>query len=310
MVNAYDIIPRRWRLEMAAGNGLSSYLGFDGPIMVDSGGFLYLRSPRHPYSATQLLSFYEQVGVDIGVALDCPSPPTLSTAARARRWEQTFQNLRLMHENNGHVGLMPVLHGVSLREIDRAADDVKGLYDPTMIGIGSLVPILRCSKGSAEGLRTVFDIVRRVRERFPKTFIHAFGVGSVLMARTFWLLGVDSLDSNSWKLKAAYGHILLPGLGERRPLGVDPKHPRLSTGERALLAKCRCPVCRELGPRKRLKILDASFKSRAIHNAWVVQQDALQFRRDLQKRQAWNLTLELLDKSHRYRPYIEALEGG
>lgn len=308
MINAFDILPYRSRLELAVGNGLPDFLGYHGPIMLDSGGFLYLRFAKHPYTPTDLMSFYERADVDIAVALDCPSPPTLSSSARVKRWIRTAQYFRLMHENNGHVELMPVLHGTSTREIDRAADDVEALGTPTMVGIGSLVPVLRCTKGSAEGLRTVFDIVKRVRDRFPKSFVHAFGVGSVLMARTFWLLGVDSIDSNSWKLKAAFGHILLPGRGERRPLREDPRHPRLSWEERTLLAKCRCPVCVRLGPRQRLAILDQSFRSRAIHNAWAVQQDAKRFRQDLASGLARERTLALMNQSPRYRPYIRALE--
>jgi len=95
-------------------------------------------------------------------------------------------------------------------------------------------------------------------------------------------LGVDSLDSIGWRLKAGYGAVQLPGLGDRF---TGTRHRKSRTlliddgkAKEALL-ECRCPVCCEYTTlEERLQALDSSFNNRALHNAWVFVREVNAFR--------------------------------
>jgi len=95
-------------------------------------------------------------------------------------------------------------------------------------------------------------------------------------------LGVDSLDSIGWRLKAGYGAVQLPGLGDRFTGDKRRKNRTLlKDDEKAKIAllECECPVCaKHRSLEKRLLALERSFGNRALHNAWVYVQEVQAFR--------------------------------
>jgi tRNA-guanine family transglycosylase len=126
------------------------------------------------------------------------------------------------------------------------------------------------------------EIIKTVRAEFPETFLHVFGVGGTTTMHLMFALGVDSLDSIGWRLKAGYGAVQLPGLGDRFTGNRHRKSRTLliedEKAKEALLG-CKCPVCCDhtaLG--ERLQALDRSFNNRALHNAWVFVQEVSAFR--------------------------------
>ncbi len=121
-----------------------------------------------------------------------------------------------------------------------------------------------------------------VRDEFPRSFLHVFGVGGINTVISLFALGADSVDSVAWRIKAAYGAIQLPGISDRflsaRP-GSQRTRKVLGGDEAEVLADCRCPVCSEydsIGWQKRR--LDGSFTARTIHNGWTFLQEVRSFR--------------------------------
>lgn len=66
---------------------------------------------------------------------------------------------RRMLENSHDIVLMPVVHGYTLKEIKRACAEIKDIIDPKVVGVGSLVPILKYMKTSTilklNGMNTI-----------------------------------------------------------------------------------------------------------------------------------------------------------
>jgi len=212
-----------------------------------------------------------------------------------------------------------VVHGLTVSEIRNACRDVRKLLgdDPKLVGIGSLVPLIRSmntrnvtKRNRKSPKNLIIDVIRTVRSVFPDSFLHVFGVGSVTTMHLMFCAGADSVDSMGWRLKAAYGAIQLPGVGDRfvtnKGNGIARKV--LNHSELEILSKCECPVCNRKPLRERLKQLDnkrkGNFVNRAIHNAWTFIREEEEFREALQKGFAREFTEVRLKNS----PFVKTFE--
>ena len=137
MVNAYDILSSSQKAKNALEAGLPSFLDYDGPIMMDSGGFLFLRNNRRVADIQELINLYEKFKPDIAVTLDFPFSPNLTSSNRKKLWERTLKNFEFFLQSDISINIMPVLHGSTIKEMKAACKSVKDLTDPRIIGIGS-----------------------------------------------------------------------------------------------------------------------------------------------------------------------------
>ncbi|AXV39090.1 tRNA-guanine transglycosylase [Methanobacterium sp. BAmetb5] len=273
IVNAADILRTKSNTNSICENGIHKHLDFNGAILMDSGGFLFQKKDDLDIDPLLIIDLYEKSKPDLGVILDHPFNPSETNKANQKRWKKTLENTKIMVKNKGKVDLMPVVHGYNPKELKKACDDIKKIIpEPTMVGIGSLVPLLFRTNGTKrfkDPIKFVIDAIRIVQEEFPNSFLHAFGIGSSKTMHLMYSLGVDSLDSTSWRLKAAYGVIQLPGVADRHPLSRNNGRSFLNEKEKKLLNKCQCPSCKNLSINKRLNTLNDQFSARAIHNAHV-----------------------------------------
>jgi len=285
LVNAYEIASRSSAYQSIQKNGIHRFLAYDGLVMMDSGGFLFQKKNEIDVSPDTILNLYHLAKPDIGVILDHPLNPLQSHHINYRRWKKTIDNTIFMYQNNGTCVLMPVLHGYTLRKLRNACKEVKKIdANPKIIGLGSLVPIVFRTKGMrnfANSMHFVVDAIKLVREEFPDAFLHVFGIGSTTSMHLMFSLGVDSLDSTGWRLKAAYGRIQLPGIGDRYVQEHHNGRKVISKEEEKKLSQCKCPVCRGHTLKERINILDKSFKKRALHNAWVFMEEEKMFKQSL-----------------------------
>lgn len=221
-----------------------------------------------------------------------------------------------MFLTKGSYGFMPVVHGYTLNELKKSCQQIRNIVgEPALIGIGSLVPLIKASylgngflyrRSNGENgdhITFIADALKLVREEFPNSFMHVFGVGGITTALLMFALGADSVDSVAWRLKAGYGAIQLPGISDRflspRPESKKSR-PVLSEKEEKTLAHCDCPICinyRKIGWQKRR--LDNSFKSRAIHNGWIFLKEVVAFRDEIFKGKGYHFIVERLSKQHR-----------
>jgi len=291
MVNAFNVAQNGNLDEIWAAGGVHKFLHFSGPLLMDSGGFQFRELRTVDWDPGFVLEVFHLTRPDIGVVLDHPLDQMVSKAGYERRWEKTLKNTRYMMRENGRVPLMPAVHGYDLRGLARACSDLTQLCRPQCVAIGSLVPLLRCVKrgehlANLRSAEFIGEAIRIVRDAFPRAWLHALGVGGTTTMHTFFSLGVDSVDSISWRLKAAFGAIQLPGTGDRF---VSPRGRRVGLSREDLrkLEVCECPVCDGRALRQRLRSLDNSrrdtFGRRAIHNAFVFTQEASRFRQVLRR---------------------------
>jgi 7-cyano-7-deazaguanine tRNA-ribosyltransferase len=295
MLSAHQIIMKSSFRDSAFQMGLREALGFRGPIFFDSGGFLSQKLGSCAVSADQVLAVYEDLKPDIAAVLDMPLSPLLPSATNRHRWKITLSNTEYMRARSSSIEIVPVIHAYNSSYLDKRHEELKRIVgDPSFLCVGSFVPLLRGSYvgsrfsdkrngGSSifQRWRLMAQLLCRIRSLYPNTILHVFGVGSVSTMLLLFLLGVDSVDSVGWRLKAAYGEIQLGGLSNRtlNPTPLQTRRRRaLSMLDRDLLADCSCPSCVSLPASKREGALKRSYADRAIHNAFVMVSELIAFR--------------------------------
>ena len=221
LLNAYDLLGNRRTRKVAAKirdteEQLHHHVEFDGPVMLDSGAFNFLKHAEISIDPRDVLKIGIDLKADISVVLDHPFHPKSDQKEQRKRWSNTVANTRSMFEKlkdwEGDLPrdfqLMPVLHGYDTETLKTSLDDIVEIWghEPEIIGIGSLAPLaLNGSK------RTVIDIILAARHLLPDSHIHCFSLGSALLmlfastaAQTRWIhkLGLSVPPSKTCSCRA------------------------------------------------------------------------------------------------------------
>ena len=221
LLNAFDLLAnkrtRMFTSEIRETEGkLHEYVGFDGPLMLDSGAFNFQKCAEISINPLDVLSIGIELGADMSVVLDHPFMPKSECTEINARWANTVANTRSMFEKlkcwDGNLPngfrLIPVLHGHDASTLRRAFNDIVKIWgkDPPIVGIGSLAPLAR--NGSKH---TVIDVILTVRQLLPNAHIHCFSLGSALLMLFAFYCGADTVDSQTWIISAAFKYVQLPG---------------------------------------------------------------------------------------------------
>jgi tRNA-guanine family transglycosylase len=287
MLNAYYIIDKPSTYKKVCEQGIHDYLDYHGLILMDSGGFIFQKKDLVNLDPLKLVELYEKSKPDIGVVLDHPFDPNNSNKANQKRWDKTLENTEIMVNASSKIPLMPVLHGYSLKDLEKACNQIKSIDDdPKMIGLGSLVPLIytttAASKRFSNCMEFVFEAIKLIRHEFPDSMLHAFGVGSAFTMHLMYAMGTDSLDSTGWRTKAAYGMIQLPGVGDRYPKTRNNGRTVLNDAEKEILDECQCPTCESKNIEDKVNLLNDKFPARALHNAWTFKKEEQYFKNALE----------------------------
>ncbi len=269
MVNAYELLRRG--LSSIRGRGLRKLLGIDGldvELWIDSGGYQFLRRGVDP-GVDKIAKLYREVDADYYVSLDYPPSPADDGAVQMAKIAKTvnaFMQLRSLLRSYAEEGrLVPVFH----LSTGPALELQLSSYEPsaTTAAVGGLVPYFMQLAGKWSRLKAVLFLA--LVRKLWRGRLHALGLASAAVIPLLRLLGVDSGDTQTWRHKAAYGKVIVPGMGERhvsgRAVSFGPSEPRPQ--ERGYLLKLVEEASQAFG----FKLdLEASFEDRALFNAWVL----------------------------------------
>jgi tRNA-guanine family transglycosylase len=309
MVNAYEILGKTNTIGKIIENGIHDYLKIKSEVMMDSGGYQFMKQEIMDVDPLTILDLYEKSSPDYCVVLDHPILPNLSSKEIRNRQNRTLKNTQIMLENRTTFNptLLPAIHGHNLKFIEWFLEKLEEINDFDYFGLGSLVPSVFNSKGIG-GIYNVLEILHYVREYLGKEKkIHVFGIGSTSTMHLMYYAGANSVDSASWRVKAAYGAIQLPGTGDRyiTPRERNKKYRDLDDSDKQLLEECKCPVCRE-GNQESLR---KSFRKRALHNAWVYQKEVEKARDLIKKHEYSEYVHEVLGNSRLFSNVIKYYEN-
>ncbi len=245
ITNSYIIYSKPELREKALKDGLHALIGFDGPIMTDSGSFQLSVYGDVNVENHEIIAFEQAIGTDIGVPLDIPTAPDVRYDQAKEELDVTNERLtearRLVEERrrqaseNAAAGLEkqrgddmllagPIQGSTYLDLRAESAAFVSDL-DFDVYPIGAVVPLMESYR--YEDLVNVVAAAKSTLD--PTVPVHLFGAGHPMMFALAVALGCDLFDSAAYALYAKGG----------RYITVNGTYPL----ERLKYLPCSCPVC-------------------------------------------------------------------
>lgn len=317
---------------------------------MDSGGFQLMKAAmkktKSPLEFTQEMVYdiQSKYNPEVMVQLDVPLSPNLSQNEKLQSNQKTFENFvklyDLFKDSNSKAKIMPVVHGHNPSMLNDGISQLEERFGKLeLIGIGSLVPMVKSVKGTNKigGKWTFIDSLIYIRNRLPQTFIHAFGIGGTMQYLAFYS-GIDSIDSNGWIQKSGYGVIQLPGISDRFMRKKEHNRPHIQNGRKYsrngknlvkneidILLECKCPICEKtkkakVGKKERVKMLKKIYDQegskgrldRSIHNVYVQNQELELINQHFLDNSLTSFIESRLETSNYYKLflYAQALKNG
>lgn len=235
-------------------------------VWVDSGGYqIMVRGLRIELS--NIIDRYKELNADIYISLD--HPPQELCARSKDIIMRNIANFEKLYTRLDDKLIVPVIHCYKADLILEALDIYKS-YGIEIIAYGGAVPPSLAKFGRGSRI-TPFIALALLRKVF-NGWIHVLGIGgSPSMYQALKTLGVNSLDSSSWRTKAAYGKVIIPGLGERYVGNGEASFGRkdLNRGELESLIKAlrttNFPFIDSI------EDMVKTFYGRALINAWIIK---------------------------------------
>lgn len=225
ITNSYIIFRSDRYREEALKNGLHKMLNFNGPIMTDSGSFQLSVYGEVEVNNRQIIEFERDIGTDIGVPLDIPTPPDVPYSRAREELEITLQRLGEARQYAGNMMLAGPVQGSSFPDLREEAARRTYELNFDIYPFGAVVPLMEAYRYS-----DLVDVVIRSKMGLkPDAPVHLFGAGHPMMLALAVSLGCDLFDSAAYALYAKDG----------RYMTVDGTY---HIGQLNHLP-CSCPVC-------------------------------------------------------------------
>lgn len=226
ITNSYIIYRKEELRSVALEKGLHGLLGFNGPIMTDSGSFQLSIYGSVEVTNEEIIGFQEKIGSDIIVPLDIPTPPDVHYRRAEEELAVTAERLEAARKIvQGKQLLAGPVQGSTYPELrEKAASYLKGL-NFEVYPLGAVVPLME-SYRYAE----LVDVIAASKKGLsPTSPVHLFGAGHPMMFALAVALGCDLFDSAAYALYAKDGrYITANGTYHIEKLNYLP---------------CSCPVC-------------------------------------------------------------------
>ncbi len=236
-------------------------------LWIDSGGYQYMMHGRKP-ALEELLNTYKEIEQfsntlkPFFMMLDMP-PRNIMDRNSWKRNIDLYEEL--ISRYSGESVIVPIIHFYypSIHILE-ALDHYKA-YNPPIIAYGGIIPPLL--KKTRYRLPSLLGLLLLRRSWNRK--IHVLGAGSPIMIRLARIIGTDSADTSTWRVKAAYGNILVPGKGERNIGRAKAwRAPRANDND---LVKLKHFLIETGFPQiGKFDELIKTFRGRAIINLWVI----------------------------------------
>ncbi len=302
ITNSYIIRKKAELRERALAEGVHKLIGWDGPIMTDSGTFQMYVYGKVEVEPQEIVEFQRDIGVDVGTILDIFSTPDRTWTEAQDDYRETISRARAAAAVKGDaMALAATVQGSvypDLRASCAAAyADVEADFHP----IGGVVPLMERQR-----YRDLVEVIVAAKQNLPpERPVHLFGAGHPMVFPMAALLGCDFFDSASYAKYAADDRLIFP----------------TGTWRLAELTEnaCCCPVCaartldeiRKAEPVERKRLL-------AEHNLHVTFAELRRVRQAMREGNLWELVeerarshptlLDALKAIVRHAPWIETLE--
>jgi len=283
ITNSYIIKKDEKLREKALKNGVHKLIGFDGPIMTDSGTFQSYMYGDIKLDPIEIVEFQRDIGSDIGTILDIFGTPDQTKTKVENGMKETIKRAKQSVKVKGEMFLACTIQGSVFPDLrERCAKELSKI-DADFYPIGGVVPLM-------EGQRYT-DLVRSIifskKGLDPSKPVHLFGAGHPLIFPLAVALGCDFFDSSAYAKYANDGRMIFSwGTEKLEDLTELP---------------CSCPVCSKYKASE-LKKLDENQRVLEIakHNLYVCFAEIKKIRSAIANGNLW----ELVERRANSNPYL------
>ena len=200
ITNAYLLFRDVKNREKALKSGLHDYLGFNGPIMTDSGAFQLMEYGKVSVSNSEITAFQEQIQTDIGVFLDIPTKERDYQHVHTALQKTLVRADDHIHQRNPEAKMLwagPIQGGEFLDLVEQSCHEMAS-KNFNIHPLGSVVPYLE-----RYDFETVIKMILVAKMNLPMNRpIHLFGAGHPMFFAIAIFLGIDIFDSAAYFLYA------------------------------------------------------------------------------------------------------------
>jgi 7-cyano-7-deazaguanine tRNA-ribosyltransferase len=270
ITNSYIIGKNDNLRTVALEKGLHSLVGFDGPIMTDSGTFQAHVYGKIELEPLEIIEFQKAIGSDIGTVLDIFSEPEDGREKAESDLTETIRRTRMSAENKGDMMLAGPIQGGRFPDLREWAAKEMSKLECDVFPIGGVVPMMERQMYS-----TLADAVLSAKTFLnPSKPVHLFGAGHPMVFSLAALMGCDMLDSSAYAKYAREGRMMFADgtrfLAEMRDL------------------PCQCPVCSAHSVEE-LRQSPEKEKLLALHNLYVSFAELRTVKQAIHEGRLWEL---------------------
>ncbi len=280
ITNSYIIRSSDQLRERALANGVHSVLGFDGPVMTDSGTFQDFVYGDVKVDPDEIVRFQAAIGSDIGTILDIFSEPGFTREQTEKAVDETLRRAKSAVQLRGEMLLAGTVQGGTHPDLrQRCATELSSL-DLQVHPIGGVVPLLENYR-----FADIANIIVASKKGLnPSRPVHLFGAGHPMVFPLAVLLGCDMFDSASYAKYAREERMMFP------------------TGTKFLRdlhdLTCHCPVCSRTSVKDLVELpREERTKLIAEHNLNVCLGELRNVRNAIHENSIWEL-VEMRARAH------------
>lgn len=284
ITNAYILHQSTDLRDTVIADGVHAALGFDGPIMTDSGSFQLAEYGEIDVTTDEILRFQRDIHTDIATPIDIPTPPDVARDRAQQEIETTHERLEIAAAFDADDMLITApIQGSTYPDLREQAARRAYATGLDVYPIGGLVPLLN-------GYRfddLVTAVAAAKRGLGVDAPVHMFGAGHPMTFALAVAIGCDLFDSAAYAIYARDDrYMTVTGTEHLDDLAYLP---------------CACPVCTEHDANDlKHRPADARDRLLAEHNLRVSFEE---IRRIKQAIRAGQL-LELIEARARSHPAI------
>ncbi len=273
ITNSYIIRKKESLRRQALDKGVHDVLGWDGPVMTDSGTFQSYVYGDVDVTPEEIVAFQRDIGADVGTALDVFTVPETGHQQAAEELQETTRRVEAAAGEKGDMLLAGTVQGGVFADLRTESARQLAATDADVHPIGGVVPLMEQAR-YAELARVVLAGKRGLPSGRP---VHLFGAGHPLVFPLAVALGCDLFDSASYAKYAKGGRMIFPG-GTR------------TLDELSELA-CPCAACARWKDASELRRAPEDERLRALteHNLAVSMAEIRRVRQAVRDGDLWEL---------------------
>lgn len=283
ITNSYIINKDKKLKEKALKQGVHNLIGFEGPIMTDSGTFQSYVYGDINLDPLEIVEFQRDINSDVGTILDVFGKPDQTKFKAEQGVKETLKRAKESMKIKGDMILACTVQGSIYPDIrEKCARELSKL-DADFFPIGGVVPLMENQRYA----NLVQCIIASKKGLNPSKPVHLFGAGHPLIFPIAVALGCDFFDSSAYAKYANDKRMIFPW-GTKKLDNLEE-------------LPCCCPICTNYSASELKKMEENEMiLALAKHNLYVSFAFIKRIRTAIKEGNLW----ELVEECASSNPYL------